>query len=76
MLTVKDSFFWNGTLFPTGQKVDASDPVVIGRRHLFSGETPSGSFVEAATAAPGEKRSVAKKKVAASKTAKSRADID
>ena len=76
MLIVKDSFFWNGVMFRAGHKVDASDPVVTGRRHLFIDDAPSASSVEAATAVPGEKRSSGKKKAAASRSVQSRANID
>jgi hypothetical protein len=50
---------------PAGALVDSNDPVVKGREHLFE---PVDAFmerrtadVEQATAAPGEKRSIAKK---------------
>lgn len=79
MLIVKDSFFWNGVLFRAGHKIDASDPVVTGRRHLFvdvSLSVASVASVEAATAVPGEKRSSGKKKAAASRSVQSRANID
>jgi hypothetical protein len=51
MLTVKDSFFWNGRLYAKGLEVDPSDPVVSGRRRLFD-----GSDVEQATAVHGVTR--------------------
>jgi len=53
MLTVKDSFFWNGHLYVAGQEVKSSDAVVAGRRHLFD-----GNDIEQASAAPGATRSV------------------
>jgi hypothetical protein len=52
MLTVKNSFFWNGRLYAKGREVEQSDPVVAGRRHLFD-----GNDVEQATATPGATRS-------------------
>jgi len=56
---------------PAGQLLDSDDPIVKGREHLFE---PVESFmasrvvevsesVETATAAPGEKRSVSRRKV-------------
>jgi hypothetical protein len=76
MMIVSKSFFYNGVLFPVGKEVDKADPVVAGREHLFDA---SVAPVEAATAAPGEKRSVAKKsagkaKLAAKRTVKAADD--
>lgn len=57
-------------VFPPGRLVDSGDPVVKGREHLFESvevaasresRAPLGGVVESATAAPGEKRSVAVK---------------
>jgi hypothetical protein len=72
MLTVKQSFFWNGVLFHVGMEVDPGDPVVAGKRHLFDADNLSVAPVEAATAVPGEKRSVAKKSAGKAKLASKR----
>lgn len=79
MMIVSKSFFYNGVLFPVGKEVDKADPVVAGREHLFDASVAPVAPVEAATAAPGEKRSVAKKsagkaKLAAKRTVKAADD--
>jgi hypothetical protein len=55
-LKVRETFFASGRVFPKGSTVDASDPVVAGRGHLFVDDEPAG--VEQATANPGELRAV------------------
>jgi hypothetical protein len=62
------TFFTPGRTITKGQAVDASDPIVEGREHLFTADD-SGPVIEQATAAPGEKRSTPRRpaKRAASK---------
>ena len=61
-----EPFFWGQRFVAQDEIVASDDPVVKGREHLFKAVE-----VEQATAAPGEKRSVAipKKKPAAKKPA-------
>ena len=68
-MRVKTSFFFNGRLYPVGFDVASDDPVVAGREHLFVA-VDRAVPVEAASAVPGEKRSVAKKTVAKKAAAK------
>lgn len=68
-MRVKTSFFFSGRLYPVGFEVASDDPAVAGREHLFVA-VDRVVPVEAATAAPGEKRSVAKKTVAKKAAAK------
>lgn len=49
-----------------GDIIDSSDPIVAGREHLFDS---AADVVEAATAAPGERRSTAPRKRPAKKAA-------
>ncbi len=56
----RDSFFGpNRRLVRKGEKIDMSDPIVKGRESLFI-LPDDDSPTEAATAAPGEKRSTAR----------------
>ena len=55
---------------PVGTEVDASDPIVVACPQFF---TPIDPAVEQATAAPGEKRTIAPAKKAAAKKAATRA---
>ena len=60
-----EPFFWGQRFVAQHEIVSSDDPVVKGREHLFK-----VIEVEQATAAPGEKRSVAIPKAAAKKTVK------
>ena len=72
LLRCKTSFRPAGrpVMVQRGDLVDSSDPVVNGREHLFESVE---DIVEAATAAPGESRTVAPRKRAAKKAAAKKA---
>ena len=55
---------------PVGTRLDASDPIVVACPQFFA---PINPTVEQATAAPGEKRTIAPAKKAAAKKAATRA---
>lgn len=68
MATARDSFHWNGQIYALGQEVDDKAPVVAACPSLFDGvkapakrAAPVAPVVEQATAAPGEKRTTARK---------------
>ena len=60
MATARDTFFWSGTLYTTGDEVDDKAPVVAACPSLFDRTAPA-PVVEQATAAPGERRTTARK---------------
>lgn len=55
VLVALNSFHAAGRFIGEGAEVPSSDPIVKGREHLFTTPDPA-PVVEAATAAPGEKR--------------------
>jgi hypothetical protein len=59
--TARESFFWDGTFYAAGVDVDDKAPVVGACPSLFDRSAPAAPVVEQATAAPGEKRTTARK---------------
>lgn len=70
ILRAKVTFHWGRRTVREGDLVDSSDPVAVGREQLFA---PVEDIVEAATAAPGESRTVAPRKRASKKAAAKKA---
>lgn len=57
VLRARESFYAGSRFVAAGEEVDAKDPAVKGREHLFDADT----VVEQATAAPGEKRTTTRR---------------
>jgi len=63
MLRALTTFHANGRTVPANAIVDPKDPIVKGREALFAPVAPTVGGVEQATAEPGEKRTVSRRKV-------------
>ena len=66
---------WTTVVLSQGTEFADDHPVVAQFPQYFA-DRDAEAPVEAATASPGEKRSIGKKKAAASRTVQSRADLD
>lgn len=57
-LRARETFFYGNRMIARGQLVNAADPIVKGREHLFEPTDADVPIIEQATAAPGERRNV------------------